>query len=692
MKKLALLLPWLTACSVSLKLPEDTVVGCRTAADCPTGLVCKVALQRCIADVNNAPPTVSVAPVEQSIGPVELHLIVTDPESNRVKLSATRGDGAVVTLTPDTVESSPSGAAVTVTWDAPAAFGGTSLRDDIVLTLVPSDDSNIGAPVSTAPFAFGNDAPALLDVQIDQAVGLTPISLVVDDQIDAEIYVDLLEFSPRGDFSDTVVVPTSALSGEAGPYYLLTGSIDLAWDTLPHANLEATAAKLRLRVRDDLGALSTVVTSAAFAVQNSPQAAIDAEDDAFGPIGRPVNTLVLSVAVDDPNFTAHTGLDNGDAVSVGISFALSKSAPFVPATLTSDSTPHADLQEPQTIELTWDIATDAAAGVGGLSLTNISPNQDVNVPASIVAYVPEVFIRVALTDRSGRTVLQDLGPLAIGDDAPQGLLANTVQSSGLIPLLFQMQDSAADPATIDLTVQVGSDPAVELTDYLGATSGLTTAASFPSAPEHIVVFDSIAALGKRNLTNVQVALRAKDCTATYCLKGAPFFVSFAQLANQFPPSILSATAARAESIKGDAPIAIRYVVADNESDAVDIRCELQASDGAFLPCKEYRTPQSEGTHDLASAPQTPLGGGLAHTYVLDPSQLTLSPRGGYRRSPQRQRRRERRHLPKGGCLNATAGTAEQQPNRNRIRYAGLRRCGRILHRVGGRAGRRRRSV
>jgi hypothetical protein len=276
-----------SACSPDLKLPAGADITCTSDGDCPAGLRCRASVGRCVEPSTNEPPTATIGAIQRSTTTVSVPLTVFDSEGDPCTLavSADLGSGFQdITVAPTSVAASSAGVPTTLTWDAAAILPGGSgaYHDGLRIRVVPSDARAAGAAVTSEPFAFGNEAPVVesLSVDDDPVAGITVVRFTLSDSASDPVQVSRFELSPAGDFQDAIAVdltggkdgnfPSGALSDLSTAPSLAGGvSHSLTWNSARSGALARPAARIRLWVRDDpFGAESAPTRSAPFALGN----------------------------------------------------------------------------------------------------------------------------------------------------------------------------------------------------------------------------------------------------------------------------------------------------------------------------------------------------------------------------------------------------------------------------------------
>jgi hypothetical protein len=277
----------LAACAATYDLPPDAKVTCSVDADCPGKLLCRASTGKCVEPSTNEPPAVALGTIQRSAATVSIPITAVDPEGDACALavSVDLGEGFVpITVSPSSIPASGGGVSSTVSWDPATVVPAPSTlyRAGLRVRVVPSDSHGSGAAVTSDPFAIGNDPPVLDAVTVDDAVvtGLTVVRFRALDSAADSVSVASVELGFGSTFADVVTIPIDPGPSGHLPSGELTGVSTAAtaaaatehsftWRSSMAAPIDRADARLRLTVRDALGALSSPVTTAPFTLNNA---------------------------------------------------------------------------------------------------------------------------------------------------------------------------------------------------------------------------------------------------------------------------------------------------------------------------------------------------------------------------------------------------------------------------------------
>ncbi len=245
----------------------------------------------------NRPPSVILEEVvrDGAATAVEFELRAIDAEGDEIELevhySVDAGPWQPASVAPTTVPSSPGGIASTLTWDAEGDLGSSAFRDDLRLRVIPFDGEETGAPAVSNVFAYGNDAPVVDSVSVDETDGVVSgtatVRFVVSDPGSDPVDLTKFELSLSGDFevdAEEIAIttgsegnfPVGAVSGlasnEAGTEHTI------GWNSFESAQVYSDTARLRLRVTDEHGAESEWASSQLFVLDNQAAPAVQIVD------------------------------------------------------------------------------------------------------------------------------------------------------------------------------------------------------------------------------------------------------------------------------------------------------------------------------------------------------------------------------------------------------------------------------
>ncbi|MEO0813849.1 MAG: hypothetical protein AAFY60_13365, partial [Myxococcota bacterium] len=270
------------SCSSEFAVPSEAIVSCRDSDECITGFVCRAG--QCVPSDQNQRPTVTLLPIERQLSSFALPLIVRDPEGDRVSLRvqirANVALGAENEPEPPFIDATVSGTEnieadddgdvlSSVVWDAPTDLERLSrgaFADDLQLLVVAFDELGAGPPARSERFSFGNDAPEIVGITLDDdpVTGNSVVRFTVRDAASDPVDLTRFEVSREGDFSefDAAVTPIVGGAGTDFPGGSVSGlptspagvqqSVTWASDRL--AQYDAPNARIRLEVTDSVGA------------------------------------------------------------------------------------------------------------------------------------------------------------------------------------------------------------------------------------------------------------------------------------------------------------------------------------------------------------------------------------------------------------------------------------------------------
>ena len=286
----------LSACALKFDATNASI-SCNQDTDCPTQHHCTGGL--CVSD-DSQPATVTIGAVAQAVQTVTVPLTVVDPQNSDVTLLASI-NGAAVVLTPSVAQGSSAGAQTMVTFEVAAVFGDTRYHDNIVLTVQPRTSAGLGVAVQSAPFAAGDDAPQLTDVQLDAVVGgQVTIHFRATDE-------DLVTVS-------NLTIGDAPVTLTDNTQFIADGRDNtVTWDASAVPDGSYTLA---FSVTDSFGMPSNVVTTPSFELDNRP--ALTVTHTPFGQ--RDVTAVHFSYATSAPDGGPVTiGLQGSGTLSVGTS-------------------------------------------------------------------------------------------------------------------------------------------------------------------------------------------------------------------------------------------------------------------------------------------------------------------------------------------------------------------------------------
>lgn len=612
-----LLAPLLAACVLDLVPPDSARISCQSDAECPERWHCSTSIGECVSGPANQAPSVTIAPIERSIGIVTLAVTVFDEEANPTLVSARliAGDRTFDLELPSTeLESAPDGVTHTVSLDVARALGETTYKSGLTLALTPRDKTGIGATVVSEPFAFGNDPPRVARIDVDGDGGVVAVSMVVDDS--SADSVSVIDFSySLDDFQTVRSVPLDA--DDFGDTGVLTidspdGAAVIPWNTAKSAALSASRLKLRVTVRDSFGAESEPSISPEFVIDNAPRLALFALPAA----SRRTSTIPFIVDASDPS------VPGAETFALELEYATG-GATFLPLTL--GDAPNTAAFSPGQSTLTWDALQEAS---GSLPAHDVDTSDGQSPKVPILRYADRLGLRAQLVDSSGLASARaavELGP--VGNDPPAARIVTVSDDPRYnVALSIVVADTSFDPADVEVQFKEPGDSQYRTAALvLSNTEGLATG---PSGVTHLLLWDSAAepaplipsmpqGVGYNVATNVDLRVRAIDRAgggATRYYGEWSLDTRLPMVRNQSAPRVDGISFERLVDSDGSSPVAIRYTVIDEESDPVDVSFALSFDGGPFGPCPELPSPLSEDTRGLMSSP-----GGVEHVFVWNPT-------------------------------------------------------------------------
>ncbi len=299
-----------------------------------------------------------------------------------------------------------------------------------------------------------------------------------------------------------------------------------------------------------------------------------------------------------------------------------------------------------TYAVVWDALADATAA-NGLTLARVDLDADGRVADPIVR-AANVIVRAVARSRSGaaRSVPAESPPFSVGNEPPIATIDAAIGESGVINVVVGLRDSSGDACGFELQFR-GPDGfwrnaalAYGNTDALGCRADVPLAASVgwrSDAPMLAPDVQTPQGIGAASFPNVddstRVILRARAYDTAEASAPEQHWgvwsppVVLTRVTNQTPPVVLSASASRAAVTGGTAPTHIRYTIADDQSDVVDVTFEYSQDAGThWYRCVEYPYAASEGTTGLVTGARSSSGGGgVEHLFTWDASSLVTRP-------------------------------------------------------------------
>ena len=444
-------LAWLCACTTSLEQPDGARISCGSADECPANYTC--ANGTCEPNNGNAPPSVIVASVSDSKTKVILPLIVFDPEGDVVHVSAAlgRGDGAVALGVEADVIAAPDGTRFDLEWDAATYYHSSARVADLVVTITPRDRYHAGSAVDAPSFVFGNNPPVISMPAFAMgnyvAAGVISIRVSVFD--DGEL-LHLSQFAiVPADGGAEIDVPLDADNFPEGSSDNIASSVSgrehiLRWDTGRSAAWSQRKVSLRLAFSDELGDTSNAVESPVFTIDNAP--VVRASLAEMTGATRRLNVVQGDVVVTDPNghladLTANYRVGEGEWRPATFALTMPLTGESVPSTgLAADGSGYV---------FVWDALADAAADPLLASSTVVTAAS--GAQHEVLTFVPSVTLRFSARDAAAlESVAADLGPFALGDDAPKVMFGTVGESTLQVALPLSLDDTSSDVANIEL--------------------------------------------------------------------------------------------------------------------------------------------------------------------------------------------------------------------------------------------------
>jgi hypothetical protein len=607
----------LAACVPNLKTDADLLISCSNQDECPTGFECAAGL--CAPLNGNAGPTITIGAVTQSATDVAIPITAYDAESDDVSVTFELGRNGALTALPlsAVVSASPDGTTTQVRWDAASYFASNARLANLTVRVTPRDRFRTGQSVLSPPFAFGNSPPFITALQVGgggSVRGTVPIAfLVIDDDDVISVSRAALRQGDRTiviDVQNAANFPGTNLSGLASS--ALGSQATLAWDsslTLAEPGVDTT---LELVVMDSLGAESVLAVSPPFVLANAPSVAL---------------SLASSRGLDSASVRFDAAAATGRSVVVAFSYRVDGGAWTAIGSAPGPSG-----------TFVWDARSATA-----LTLTARDRDGDgsSNDDLSVLDYRATLELQAVATDDTLLSGVPAVSPVFALGDAPPTITLNAISGTqrNEVPIAFALSDAQADLANVELEFCLATDvctadapPASAGWRRMQIGFGSVASLAAESATPHVVTWRSTApaldtmptqeqGIGARLLQAVSVRGRASNRVEGSTVFGAwsaPIVID--EVRNQSPPRIADLSVRRLGVMGGASPVTIQYTLFDEESDLVDIECLFSQNGGSFQRCAEYADPRSEGRYDLLSSPPTLSGGGgVAHTFMWDPS-------------------------------------------------------------------------
>ncbi|MEM7230828.1 MAG: VCBS repeat-containing protein [Planctomycetota bacterium] len=278
--------------------------GTRTAPDVPsvTDLVL-VAEDGQSRPLNTDGVTISF---ELSESTSELADILVEYQSGEswlpISLGSPDSDGIIEEL-----ETSRSGTSHTVLWFA--ELNGFTGYNEVNLRITASDSDGVGPAEVLESASFGNDAPAVSNIDVVGESGTANGNIVVRfdiaDSASDNVSVELLYSTDGSNFENACVADDSSSCPQiiAGNLSGLTmGGHDLTWDSVSSIGaIDADEVTLAIRATDVFGAQSTLAQSTIFRVENGslPDLLLVIEDPAMPGRAEPTQLALTVIDAED---------------------------------------------------------------------------------------------------------------------------------------------------------------------------------------------------------------------------------------------------------------------------------------------------------------------------------------------------------------------------------------------------------
>ena len=584
------LLPFISGCGIGAILA--VIIGALSGSDDSGGGNSQVA------------PSVAIDTIERTDGVVAIPITVFDANGDDATLVVEYDAGGgfnPASATPTTVSASQAGTDHVLAWNAALDLGSNAYVSGVLIRITPSDAQS-GIAVTSDPFDYGNDAPAITATSLDtdgsgKVSGDAVVRFTVTDSSSDTIQVTAFEYSLLGDFTDAVLVPlTTGVGGNfpSGSIANLTSSPggtnhSFTWDSYAVAPVSASDAKIRLKLKDPLGGDSGFSESQAFDLANDTFVMIGSITRTTGQVSVPLtvfNTASLMVTL-----TAEYDLGHG--------------AGFVAASTSPVQLPGSPGGTPGV--LMWDAPTDLGA----------------------TAYEGNVILRITPDDGVTTGPQETSDPFEFGNDAPVVTVLSVDtdgdgKAGGNIIVRFTVTDSASD--TIELT-QFEFSLAGDFSDVTDVPLTTGQAGNFPGGSlvnlltdptpgvEHSIAWNSTLLAPVDNI-GTKVRMKVQDAPFN---DEAAFQASQAfELTNGDPhPPIAQITSVKRADGNGLRTGAVRidYRLIDEDGDAVDVIVEYSTNGKeTWNPASEYPGTASDGRYDLSATV-----GGIQHRFVWDAS-------------------------------------------------------------------------
>ncbi len=611
------LLAALGGCVVDTEVPEGAVIACGSSKECPQGDECQDGF--CVPEGTNGRPSVTLGPIDRSVDGVDIPVTVIDAEANTVRLAVEADLGAgfeALELGLSSFTSSPEGVPHTITWAASGTLDPNLFHSGLRVRVTPSDASGTGLRVISDPYDFGNTPPELESLSIEGNEGLVIVRFEAADLSSDPVQVTGFVVSLAGDFSDAIDVP---VSGPAAPFPV--GALveietseaglshTLVWDSVQHADVDASAARLRLTIADDFA--STTLESASFALDNATSRPV--LHDVVGPTVLAPGIIEFSYGVSD--------LD-GDPSIVTVDYGIVpegelEAESFQPASSSSDTVGLA----PGTYDFVWQAtqlgfetyevqlrfsivdADDDGEPVftapffvdNRLASGNQQPAVSVSTPTKVIGrYLDTVLLPVVLSDPNGAAEPPDVVDVTVRYFVGSCPLVQEFPPSCVVPPVSSWPVATIDGDTTQLTADPGGTYQVFGWDALadGMLDGPCDGEDTNGDGLTCVTVDNdgdgipeteVAALRDHAgypLPGVVLAVEARDSQ----LASAPVVMTSPFAIGNDTPEVVSV-----EATAGSGEIAIELVLSDPMSDLAAIEVWFRCTQAVCLqPLPDWR--------------------------------------------------------------------------------------------------------
>lgn len=571
-RRLPVLAVVLASCFPKLTVPKEANISCSADRDCPQDEA-RVCVRRndsaagsCVRLVANESPSVVVEPIGRGQADVvSFAVLISDLEADKVatKVTLLAPSLAPIAVLDDVLESSPSGTLHAIDW--PVSFPDRSYRSGLVLEVTTSDQSNAAVTTRSAPFAYGNDAPRVswLAVDDNRAFGLAIVRFSISDSTSDITAVERLELSVAGDFSDTVVLPLDAGQGThfpSGALRSLATSVggtahSVTWDSRLSAPIDVSNARFRMVVTD--GDVSEAVLSPPFAIDNAQSAPV------ISLVSSPEGTVVGGAAM--RYFISDA---DGDLSAITVEYSID-GGPFSPASSANATR----LLEPGEHDFVWQ-TTQLAAGL----YTN-------------------VVLRLSVSDGSGEGNSVTTAPFTVDTFAAATpvITIDDVDTPALatVDAVFTLRDSNSSLVDASVEYRVSTSGAWHTATMAAGSDALSGVVTSPAGVGRVFRWDALAdaQLGGKdlNVQSVQVGPSGPSTNvvafvgAVYLRVSATDDTSLSAVPAVFGPFAIGNTPPQSsiDDLAGEqgAGVPILFTLADVASDIVSVEIEFRRDSG-----------------------------------------------------------------------------------------------------------------